>query len=80
MLGDLNRCEDSRERSGNPPFLTGCIRRIYAAIFSIWANVMPPMPPLPYYGLPANHDRDVRAVVDDVTASRRYRYDRVGLQ
>ena len=27
-----------------PPFLTGCIRRIYAAIFSFWAGVMPPMP------------------------------------
>jgi hypothetical protein len=29
---------------GNPPFLTGCIRRTYAAIFSFWAGVMPPMP------------------------------------
>ena len=28
----------------NPPFLTGCSRRIYAAIFSFWAGVMPPMP------------------------------------
>ncbi|EEW23712.1 hypothetical protein Rsw2DRAFT_3363 [Rhodobacter ferrooxidans] len=27
-----------------PPFLTGCIRRTYAAIFSFWAGVMPPMP------------------------------------
>ena len=27
-----------------PPFLTGCIRRIHAAIFSFWAGVMPPMP------------------------------------
>jgi hypothetical protein len=27
-----------------PPFLTGCIRRIYAAIFSFCAGVMPPMP------------------------------------
>ena len=27
-----------------PPFLTGCGRRIYAAIFSFWAGVMPPMP------------------------------------
>ena len=26
------------------PFLTGCIRRIHAAIFSFWAGVMPPMP------------------------------------
>ncbi|MDO8883673.1 DUF3489 domain-containing protein [Pseudotabrizicola sp.] len=26
------------------PFLTGCIRRTYAAIFSFWAGVMPPMP------------------------------------
>ena len=29
-----------------PPFLTGCIRRIHAAIFSFWAGVMPPMPML----------------------------------
>jgi hypothetical protein len=29
-----------------PPFLTGCIRRIYAAIFSFCAGVMPPMPML----------------------------------
>ena len=28
------------------PFLTGCIRRIYAAIFSFMADVMPPMPML----------------------------------
>ena len=27
-----------------PPFLTGCIRRTYAAIFGFWAGVMPPMP------------------------------------
>lgn len=27
-----------------PPFLTGCSRRTYAAIFSFWAGVMPPMP------------------------------------
>ena len=27
-----------------PPFLTGCIRRIHAAIFSFWAGVMPPIP------------------------------------
>jgi len=27
-----------------PPFLTGCIRRIHAAIFSFWAGVMPPRP------------------------------------
>jgi hypothetical protein len=27
-----------------PPFLTGCIRRTYAAILSFWAGVMPPMP------------------------------------
>ena len=26
------------------PFLTGCIRRTYAAIFSFIAGVMPPMP------------------------------------
>ncbi|WP_223426110.1 phage integrase SAM-like domain-containing protein [Tateyamaria pelophila] len=29
-----------------PPFLMGCIRRTYAAIFSFWAGVMPPMPML----------------------------------
>ena len=29
-----------------PPFLTGCIRRIHAAIFSFRAGVMPPMPML----------------------------------
>ena len=29
--------------SGNLPFLTGCIRRIHAAIFSFMAGVMPPM-------------------------------------
>ena len=28
------------------PFLTGCIRRTYAAIFSFMAGVMPPMPML----------------------------------
>lgn len=27
-----------------PPFLTGCSSRTYAAIFSFWAGVMPPMP------------------------------------
>jgi hypothetical protein len=27
-----------------PPFLTGCICRTYAAIFSFCAGVMPPMP------------------------------------
>jgi peptide/nickel transport system substrate-binding protein len=27
-----------------PPFLAGCIRRTYAAIFSFWAGVTPPMP------------------------------------
>jgi hypothetical protein len=27
-----------------PPFLTGCIRRTYAAFFSFWVGVMPPMP------------------------------------
>ena len=27
-----------------PPFLTGCSRRTYAAIFSFCAGVMPPMP------------------------------------
>ena len=27
-----------------PPFLTGCIRRTYAAIFSFCAGVTPPMP------------------------------------
>jgi hypothetical protein len=30
-----------------PPFLTGCIRRIHAAIFSFMAGVMPPMPRCP---------------------------------
>ena len=29
-----------------PPFLTGCGRRTYAAIFSFCAGVMPPMPML----------------------------------
>lgn len=29
-----------------PPFLVGWISRIYAAIFSFWAGVMPPMPML----------------------------------
>ena len=28
------------------PFLTGCIRRIHAAIFNFMAGVMPPMPML----------------------------------
>ena len=28
------------------PFLTGCIRRIHAAIFSFMAGVMPPIPML----------------------------------
>jgi hypothetical protein len=27
-----------------PPFLAGCVRRTYAAIFSFCAGVMPPMP------------------------------------
>ena len=30
-----------------PPFLTGCIRRTYATIFSFCAGVMPPMPRCP---------------------------------
>ncbi len=29
-----------------PPFLVGWISRIYAALFSFWAGVMPPMPML----------------------------------
>ena len=29
-----------------PPFLAGWISRIYAALFSFWAGVMPPMPML----------------------------------
>ena len=29
---------------GNPPFLTGCIRRVYATTFSFCAGVMPLMP------------------------------------
>ena len=29
-----------------PPFLTGCVRRIHAAIFSFRAGVMPPVPML----------------------------------
>ena len=29
---------------GNPPFLTGCIRRTYAAIFRFFARVTPPLP------------------------------------
>jgi|GEM_PF-1139233 len=33
-------------RDGNPPILTGCIRRTYAAIFNFLAGVMPPMPML----------------------------------
>jgi hypothetical protein len=32
------------ERRVIPPFLMGCIRRTYAAIFSFCAGVMPPMP------------------------------------
>ena len=42
-----SRCEEDRfpdDRMVIPPFLTGCIRRIYAAIFSFMAGVMPPMP------------------------------------
>ena len=27
-----------------PPFLTGCTCRTYAAVFSFWVGVMPPMP------------------------------------
>ena len=30
-----------------PQFLTGCGRRTYAATFSFWAGVMPPMPRCP---------------------------------
>ena len=39
----------AKRDSGNlviSPFLTGCIRRTYAAIFSFMAGVMPPMPML----------------------------------
>ena len=46
-LGDLWILGNHRLLCGDrviPPFLTGCIRRIYAAIFSFWAGVMPPMP------------------------------------
>ena len=35
-----------RCRAVIPPFLRGLGRRIYAAIFSFWAGVMPPMPML----------------------------------
>jgi hypothetical protein len=35
---------DPRPRLVIPPFLAGCIRRTYAAIFSFWAGVTPPMP------------------------------------
>ena len=51
ILGDKVRLY--RRAEGGPwhcsvisPFLTGCIRRIYAAIFSFCAGVMPPMPML----------------------------------
>ena len=42
----ISRVLNSLAMSGKviPPFLTGCIRRIHAAIFSFWAGVMPPMP------------------------------------
>ena len=33
-----------RRGMGNPPFLAWCVRRIYAAIFSFCAGVMPPIP------------------------------------
>ena len=41
--------QDGFEAEGDvviPPFLTGCGRRTYAAIFSFIAGVMPPMPML----------------------------------
>ena len=37
---------DSRAAVVISPFLTGCIRRIHAAIFIFIAGVMPPMPML----------------------------------
>ena len=43
----LWRCLRPRTSPGRwviPPFLTGCVRRIHAAIFSFCAGVMPPMP------------------------------------
>ena len=52
-LGDLPRLNNflqkaTKLKSGAlmviPPFLTGWIRRTYAAIFSFCAGVMPPMP------------------------------------
>jgi hypothetical protein len=38
------RSPDKDRRGVISPFLTGCIRRTYAAIFSFIAGVMPPMP------------------------------------
>ena len=37
---------DMRRGMVIPPFLVGWISRIYAALFSFWAGVMPPMPML----------------------------------
>ena len=47
---DIDAVEEADHDAQAPwvisPFLTGCIRRIYAAIFSFMAGVMPPMPML----------------------------------
>ena len=46
VIGVIAQGLINKARGGEviPPFLTGCVRRTYAAIFSFWAGVMPPMP------------------------------------
>ncbi|MGX0905186.1 hypothetical protein ACSSV8_003780, partial [Roseovarius sp. MBR-79] len=38
--------DSPRDETVIPPFLTGFVRRVHAAIFSFIAGVMPPMPML----------------------------------
>ena len=48
VAGEMDEVGSNRTGAAvSPPFLTGCSRKTYAAIFSWWAGLMPPMPRCP---------------------------------
>jgi hypothetical protein len=57
-----------------PPFLTGCIHRTYAAIFSFYAGVMPPMPVLGRSLLLAVPSRTITLTLGDLPFSWQDRF------
>ena len=44
MLSKYQKPRNVRREGVIPPFLRGLGRRIYAAILSFWAGVIPPLP------------------------------------